>query len=198
MEDLIFHVCEYGVMLVPGLLCLWAVRRRRHSRGTLAWQLLLLLYGAMVLDVTGSGMLADLLRSGGRLDWQSLHWLPFSEPIDPVGYGLNVLLCMPWGFLAARLDRRFHGLAMAALGGFGLSLAIELSQLCNFRSTDVDDLIINTMGAVLGYFCYRCWQKMTHTQPATDGCPAALMAALFVGRFLLWNGVAAAARIYGF
>jgi glycopeptide antibiotics resistance protein len=42
--------------------------------------------------------------------------------------------------------------------GFGLSLAIELGQLVgslivgfNYRQADVDDLIVNTFGAMAGY-----------------------------------------------
>lgn len=40
--------------------------------------------------------------------------------------------------------------------GFGLSLTIELAQLfTQYRATDVDDLITNTVGTLLGYLCFR-------------------------------------------
>ena len=35
---------------------------------------------------------------------------------------------------------------------FGFSLSIELCQLFNRRNTDIDDLMMNTLGAVIGYF----------------------------------------------
>jgi len=40
------------------------------------------------------------------------------------------------------------------LAGFCFSLAIELSQLFNNRGTNIDDLIANTLGAVLGYVLF--------------------------------------------
>ena len=35
-----------------------------------------------------------------------------------------------------------------------MSLAIELLQILTYRTTDINDLIANTVGAVLGYFVF--------------------------------------------
>ena len=44
-----------------------------------------------------------------------------------------------------------HGI----LVGGGISLCIEIIQLpFSVRASDVDDLILNTAGGVLGYWCY--------------------------------------------
>lgn len=69
----------------------------------------------------------------------------------------NVALTVPFGVYLRRWFRR--GLLFTALAGFGLSLAFELTQLTAlwglypmpYRSFDVDDLIANTAGAVLGW-----------------------------------------------
>ncbi|HBT95229.1 MAG TPA: hypothetical protein DEB24_03600 [Coriobacteriia bacterium] len=42
----------------------------------------------------------------------------------------------------------------------GLSLLIELSQLLNNRLTDIDDLIINTVGALIGFLLCRIVVRM--------------------------------------
>ncbi|MGO2660267.1 VanZ family protein [Mycetocola reblochoni] len=68
----------------------------------------------------------------------------------------NVLLFMPLGVLLRGLARR--GAIVATLTGFAASLLIELTQLtglwgvysCAYRVFDVDDLIANTGGALLG------------------------------------------------
>ena len=39
--------------------------------------------------------------------------------------------------------------------GFCLSLMIELLQLLTYRATDINDLIANTLGTLLGYFVFR-------------------------------------------
>jgi glycopeptide antibiotics resistance protein len=69
---------------------------------------------------------------------------------------LNVVLFVPWGVLA----RRFLGLSLAAsaLSGLLASVLIELSQYtglfgligCSYRVGDVDDVLTNAAGALLG------------------------------------------------
>ncbi|UDN56410.1 VanZ family protein [Clostridioides sp. ES-S-0171-01] len=41
--------------------------------------------------------------------------------------------------------------------GLSFSLAIEFCQLFNFRATYIDDLMMNTLGAVLGEFLLFNW-----------------------------------------
>lgn len=68
----------------------------------------------------------------------------------------NVVLFAPLGFFLRVLLRR--GIGWATVTGFLVSLAIELTQKtgnwgayhCSYRSFDVDDLILNTTGALLG------------------------------------------------
>lgn len=64
---------------------------------------------------------------------------------------LNIVLFMPLGFLLSALWKEYRSLRMTAAAGFLLSLFIEILQIFSFRLTDVDDLITNTAGAVLGY-----------------------------------------------
>lgn len=69
---------------------------------------------------------------------------------------LNVLLFLPLGFFVRVLARR--GILVAFAAGLGISLIVELTQLtgvwgvypCAYRVFDVDDLLTNTVGAVIG------------------------------------------------
>ena len=69
----------------------------------------------------------------------------------------NVVFFVPLGFLVAYLLRRGPGTAL--LAGLGVSLLIEVTQgtglwglyPCPYRLADVDDLITNTAGALLGW-----------------------------------------------
>ncbi|KJL38551.1 VanZ like family protein [Microbacterium terrae] len=69
---------------------------------------------------------------------------------------LNVLLFLPLGFFLRVLTGR--GILTALLVGLGLSLLVETAQLtgmwgfypCAYREFDVDDLLTNTAGAVIG------------------------------------------------
>lgn len=69
---------------------------------------------------------------------------------------LNVLLFVPLGVFIRLVLRR--GVVVATLTGLALSLAIELTQRtgvwgiygCAYRKFDVDDLLVNTLGALAG------------------------------------------------
>jgi glycopeptide antibiotics resistance protein len=69
---------------------------------------------------------------------------------------LNVMLFVPLGFFIRLVWRR--GFAVAGLAGLAISLAIEVTQVtgvwtlysCSYRVFDVDDLMANTGGALLG------------------------------------------------
>jgi glycopeptide antibiotics resistance protein len=69
---------------------------------------------------------------------------------------LNLLLFVPLGYFLRVILHR--GVVVATLAGFGLSLLIELTQKtgvwhlysCAYRLFDVDDLIVNTLGATIG------------------------------------------------
>ena len=69
----------------------------------------------------------------------------------------NIVMFMPFGFFFSLLWRISGKKAVAA--GFLISLSIELIQLMLPRSTDIDDLILNTAGAALGLLIYRVLHK---------------------------------------
>ena len=66
----------------------------------------------------------------------------------------NIGMFLPIGFFPALLGRRPRGWK-ALLTGAGSSLTIETVQLFIHRGTDLDDLILNTAGAVTGFWLYR-------------------------------------------
>lgn len=64
---------------------------------------------------------------------------------------LNVLLFMPLGFFLPVLWKTFRSFWRTTLFGLCTSLLIEVLQLFTFRATDVNDLMTNTLGTVLGW-----------------------------------------------
>lgn len=74
----------------------------------------------------------------------------------PEQYVLNVILFLPLGFLAPLLWPFWRRENRVVLLGFAVSLAIELLQMFCGRATDVDDLLMNTIGAMFGYLLF-CW-----------------------------------------
>lgn len=67
----------------------------------------------------------------------------------------NILLFVPFGFLLPMMGERSKGFFDVFLSALVLVLGIELFQLCtSFGVFDVDDIILNCFGAVLGYCGY--------------------------------------------
>ena len=75
-------------------------------------------------------------------------------------YG-NVLAFMPFGFLLpviSRKDRRFWSIFLLSVA---LTLTLETTQLIlQVGCFDVDDMILNTAGGVLGYWIYKLSHKL--------------------------------------
>lgn len=69
---------------------------------------------------------------------------------------LNVAMFLPLGFLLPSLWEKFRSWKAALWEGFCVSLFIEVMQIFTFRATDVNDLITNTLGTMLGFCIARC------------------------------------------
>ncbi len=68
---------------------------------------------------------------------------------------LNILLFVPFGFLLPMISERFRSLWLTAVTDFMFSTGIETMQYITGRGlTEVDDVINNTSGALIGYILY--------------------------------------------
>ncbi len=66
----------------------------------------------------------------------------------------NILMFAPLGLLLPLLWKDFRNFSKTVLFGFVVSFIIEFSQLFLARGTDIDDLILNTIGTTLGYLTF--------------------------------------------
>lgn len=67
----------------------------------------------------------------------------------------NVLGFLPFGFILPVIQPKMNHFFLIVLSGFLLSLGVEVIQLfTRVGSFDVDDLILNTIGALLGYLLF--------------------------------------------
>lgn len=86
----------------------------------------------------------------------------------------NLAMFMPLGFLSSALFR--NGTWKRALCiGLGMSLFIEFAQYFIMRASDIDDIILNTTGALCGYWLYllvgRVWPQMARHLACQEICP---------------------------
>ena len=73
----------------------------------------------------------------------------------------NVSLFIPTGIILPILYKRLNTFWKVLFAGAGISLCIELVQLALPNSvTDIDDLILNTAGVIIGYAIYSLIRRM--------------------------------------
>lgn len=197
MNEIILKLYEFLTVLTP-LLILYIIRNKQYKKkgiaGTKSYFVLLLLFTCYIYAVfylTGAGTLFDLNMYGIEVRANEVNILPFSKNIDLSGYLLNILLFVPLGFLMPVIWPKTGKFPYMLLYGFCFSLLIEISQLCNHRRTDVDDLIMNTLGTILGYLLFLFFIKITKWDHKRSDYsryePIIYMGVMLLGRFLLFN-----------
>jgi glycopeptide antibiotics resistance protein len=73
----------------------------------------------------------------------------------------NMALFIPLGIVWPAVFKKLDSHKKVISAGFGMSLAIELLQLLFYdRATDIDDLILNTLGFLIGYGIYLLAKKL--------------------------------------
>lgn len=96
------------------------------------------------------------------LDYLPDMLTPFQEirrALDHMSYWLlfmlvgNIIMFMPLGFFPALLWRKWRWWK-SLLAGFCASASIEFIQFFIGRSTDIDDVILNTTGALAGFWVF--------------------------------------------
>lgn len=122
---------------------------------------------------------------------EEINLLPFqSEGV--MTYALNILMFMPLGFLLPLIWKQYRNPMKIFFTGFSLSLAIEFCQLFNRRNTDIDDLLTNILGGILGYLVWLLFKNVfnkTNNKAITlsQHEPIVYLALAVLGKFLLYN-----------
>jgi len=71
----------------------------------------------------------------------------------------NIFWFVPLGFLMPMLLKRSSFIKVTAIG-FSFSLFIEITQFISYRGVaELDDLILNTLGAAIGYWVFKYLSK---------------------------------------
>lgn len=183
----------------------WIYKKNRNKKmntGHIVSLLVFAVYITGVFHVTGAGTIWDALRYHFEIKSWQINFAPFSNEIDIIAYVLNIVLFIPLGILLPYINIKMNKVRYPVLIGMLFSLVIELSQLVNNRSTDIDDFILNTVGAVIGYGIFNITVKICRIRhQETDYCKyeaVIIMVIMFIGRFLLYDEFKLAKLLYGF
>jgi len=79
----------------------------------------------------------------------------------------NTTMFIPLGIVWPAVFKKLNTNGKVIAAGFGISLVIEVLQLPFFnRATDVDDLILNTLGFLMGYGIFLLVKKIRRKEYA--------------------------------
>ena len=151
-ENLFPALIATAVFLILRFLLCWAEILPRRSLPHEAGLTLFVLYLAVVLSLTflpfrfapgeGSSALDSTLLALAQGTYTAGSWVW----IMILG---NVLMLIPFGFLAPLLWEKLRGWRVLPVG-LGFILAIELLQPLTGRSFDIDDILLNFLGVAIG------------------------------------------------
>lgn len=138
-------VVPAAIVLVPVFVILhWTVYHRNIRRSIL--YCLFSLYLAAVFSLVGIPNVTYI-----RME-MNLNLIPFWGMAEDLQNSiLNILLFIPLGIFLPVLCEKFRRKRVAVVFGFGMSILIELLQIFTFRATDVNDLITNVSGTLVGF-----------------------------------------------
>lgn len=88
-------------------------------------------------------------------------YIPFVDMIrGPLYAILNVFLFVPLGLFLPLLYKDFNRIWRIAAVGFLISLSVEIAQMFGTGTTDINDLITNTVGACVGYVLFNAMRNI--------------------------------------
>lgn len=150
MTYLLIHAQETlaaAIVLIPAILLLRRWFRPNHDQ--LFWYIVFAVYLSGVYSLVGLPNSYTVQYLGMNVN---LNLRPFAGMAgDMMGTVQNILLFVPLGFFLPWLWKSFRKFPYTLLFGMGLSLFIEVVQMFVGRATDINDLMMNTVGVLLGF-----------------------------------------------
>lgn len=152
------HILSIGIdcissiiFVIPAVIILQcAVFRQRNFNHFIAI-LIFALYSIAVFSVVGIPAVDTF-----KVDF-SLNLIPLIDIANsPLEYMkntiLNIILFIPFGFFVPVIWKSYRSVKIMFFMGFAVSVTVEVLQIFTFRLTDIDDLLTNTTGTVIGYY----------------------------------------------
>lgn len=171
IKDLLFvdPVFFLGILVICLMLILLFRRNRRIPKIRTSILSLVFYYYlcVMLTKIVGIPTLKEYIRLTGLGEaffHPNINLIPFHDGFS-LGFLLNIFLFIPLGFLCPLISKHYRCVKNIFLLGCGLSFSIEIVQLFTlYRATDIDDLITNVVGTLIGYLGFRLIHRLTITK----------------------------------
>lgn len=160
------------------IMFLWQKKKGKQIKATRYFIIFIL--GVYILLLIGVTLFPMRLGINMGNSYLAVNYIPFKSTIDDiatigkgsfsVGFdikllmrniGGNILLLLPIGILFPVLWDKFRNLKSTIVAGIIISIVIESIQLIQnilmlgIRVVDIDDVIFNIIGVVIGYYIFK-------------------------------------------
>jgi len=173
--ELWWYFAAYGIFILGR----WLFKKKLRLDANLMWELLFITYLLGLVQVTIFPIrLPDPLLASPEFQTRP-NWIPFATiyryffetkflEVAAKNVGGNAILLLPLGFLLPLRYQKMRSFTRIFLLGVLIAAGIELVQLVislsmnyYYRSIDVDDVTLNTVGALIGYGAFRLFKHFT-------------------------------------
>ncbi|MCF7619728.1 VanZ family protein [Bacillus sonorensis] len=168
-------LCTYVIFILVRIFKVFIFKKKPYPIEKSIFILATFVYFSGLISVTifpipvDQKLIEDTI-SGGF--YEKNNFIPFNSIINTFSTGFistiitqiggNLILLFPFGFLLPLIIENFKSLKRIIFLGFLTSLLIETLQFTlslwigfTYRSFDVDDLLLNTIGSVIGFLTFK-------------------------------------------
>ncbi|MCH1627169.1 VanZ family protein [Ferdinandcohnia quinoae] len=176
MENSLMFTIDSWYILIPAFLIfliymIWGiVIKQKYRFGQFVLLLSFAVYFLCMIHLVFFPIEVNIGEYANQTPWfKSINFIPVLT-IDAATFILNIVMLVPFGMYLPLLSNRYNSVKKAASMGLSISLSFEVIQLLikiilgNGRSTDINDLIANTLGAVIGFLIIRKISKNSLAQ----------------------------------
>lgn len=157
MSILLYFLDLFGgaIVSLPIALVLAFVFDKEKIKRKWFWLILYVLYLNAMLIIIG-------VPDFNYITWQpTINFIPFQDfcMSNIRGMLLNIVMLVPFGFFLPMYFARYQKWYRTLIAGITTSLLIEIIQLYTFRASDIDDLLMNTLGTVIGFLIAKLFLR---------------------------------------
>lgn len=152
--SIVMHILDlFGGALVslPLVMIFAFVFDKERAQKKWLWMILYVLYLNAMLIIVG-------VPDFSYITWHpTINLIPFNDfsMSNIMGMILNIVMLVPFGFFLPVYFSRYQKWYYTLTAGFIISFLIEVIQLFTFRASDIDDLLMNTLGTAIGFAIAR-------------------------------------------
>ena len=173
----ILNVIPYLLIILPiyGIFRICYIKKKLNGMYKTWHEIMLVILAIVFISITSQTIIPEFeyyngsIKLAESIEYFKFNFVPFKilyqTYIEVVKYNnlsyfyisflANILIFVPIGILLPISYKKFRNLKNTILFGITYSLIIEITQIFLPRATDIDDIILNTLGVLIGYSIFK-------------------------------------------